>query len=138
MQDLIAWKNREDRKPLILLGARQVGKTYILKEFGRREFENIAYINCDNNAMVKDLFLTDYNVERILLTIGAITGVNIQAGKTLIVMPSVNENVIRSAHNIPGVKTALTNTLNVYDILNHDYFVVTKEAVEKIEEVYSK
>ena len=64
---------------------------------------------------------------------------NVKAdGKTLIVMPSVNENVIRSAHNIPGVKTALTNTLNVYDILNHDYFVVTKEAVEKIEEVYSK
>ena len=91
MQDLIAWKNREDRKPLILLGARQVGKTYILKEFGRREFENIAYINCDNNAMVKDLFLTDYNVERILLTIGAITGVNIQAGKTLIVMDEIQE-----------------------------------------------
>ena len=44
MQDLIAWKNREDRKPLILLGARQVGKTYILKEFGQREFENVAYI----------------------------------------------------------------------------------------------
>ena len=83
MQDLIAWKNREDRKPLILLGARQVGKTYILKEFGQREFENVAYINCDNNAMVKDLFATDYNIERILLTIGAITGVNIQAGKTL-------------------------------------------------------
>ena len=50
MQDLIAWKNREDRKPLILLGARQVGKTYILKEFGQREFENVAYINCDNNG----------------------------------------------------------------------------------------
>ena len=54
MQDLIAWKNRKDRKPLILLGARQVGKTYILKEFGQREFENVAYINCDNNAMAKD------------------------------------------------------------------------------------
>lgn len=91
MQDLIAWKNREDRKPLILLGARQVGKTYILKEFGQREFENVAYINCDNNAMVKDLFATDYNIERILLTIGAITGVNIQAGKTLIIMDEIQE-----------------------------------------------
>ena len=85
MQDLIAWKNREDRKPLILLGARQVGKTYILKEFGQREFENVAYINCDNNAMAKDLFASDYNIDRILLTIGAITGVNIEAGKTLII-----------------------------------------------------
>lgn len=91
MQDLIAWKNREDRKPLILLGARQVGKTYILKEFGQREFKNVAYINCDNNAMVKDLFATDYNIERILLTIGAITGVNIQAGKTLIIMDEIQE-----------------------------------------------
>ena len=71
MQDLIAWKNRKDRKPLILLGARQVGKTYILKEFGQREFENVAYINCDNNAMAKDLFASDYNIDRILLTIGA-------------------------------------------------------------------
>ena len=91
MQDLIAWKNRADRKPLILLGARQVGKTYILKEFGRREFENIAYINCDNNAMVKELFVADYNIERILFTIGAITGVTIQAGKTLIVMDEIQE-----------------------------------------------
>ena len=91
MQDLIAWKNREDRKPLILLGARQVGKTYILKEFGQREFENVAYINCDNNAMVKDLFATDYNIERILLTIGAITGVNVQAGNTLSIMDEIQE-----------------------------------------------
>ena len=59
-------------------------------------------------------------------------------GKALVVMPAVNENVIKSAHNIPGVKTTLVNTLNVYDILNYDKFVVTKEAVEKIEEVYSK
>ncbi len=91
MQDLIAWKNRADRKPLILLGARQVGKTYILKEFGRREYENVAYINCDNNAMVKDLFAPDYNMERIILTIGAITGVQIQPGKTLIIMDEIQE-----------------------------------------------
>ena len=69
MQDLIAWKNREDRKPLILLGARLVGKTYILKEFGQREFENVAYINCDNNAMAKDLFASYYHTDAILLTI---------------------------------------------------------------------
>lgn len=91
MQDLIAWKNRADRKPLILLGARQVGKTYILKEFGRQEFENVAYINCDNNVMVKDLFTPDYNTKRILLTIGAITGVNIQPRKTLIIMDEIQE-----------------------------------------------
>lgn len=91
MQDLIAWKNKKDRKPLILLGARQVGKTYILKEFGRREYENVAYVNCDNNAMVKDLFAPDYNIERIILTVGAITGINIQPGKTLIIMDEIQE-----------------------------------------------
>ena len=91
MQDLIAWRNKKDRKPLILLGARQVGKTYILKEFGRREYENVAYVNCDNNAMVKDLFAPDYNIERIILTIGAITGINIQPGKTLIIMDEIQE-----------------------------------------------
>lgn len=91
MQDLIAWKNKKDRKPLILLGARQVGKTYILKEFGRREYENVAYVNCDNNAMVKDLFAPDYNIERIILTVGAITGINIQPGKTLIIIDEIQE-----------------------------------------------
>lgn len=58
--------------------------------------------------------------------------------KALVVMSEVNTNVVKSANNIPGVKTTLTNALNVYDILNYDKFVVTKEAVEKIEEVYSK
>ena len=91
MQELIAWKDRRDRKQLILLGARQVGKTYVLKEFGRLEFESVAYINCDDNAMVKDLFAPDYDIDRILLTIGAITGVNIQAGKTLIIMDEIQE-----------------------------------------------
>ena len=63
MNDLVAWKHRTDRKPLVLLGARQVGKTYILKEFGRCEYENVAYINCDNNALVSDLFASDYNIK---------------------------------------------------------------------------
>lgn len=90
MQDLIAWKNRPDRKPLILLGARLVGNTYILKDFGRREYDNVAYINCDNNEMIKDLF-ADYNIERIILTLNAITGESITPGKTLIIMDEIQE-----------------------------------------------
>lgn len=90
MQDLIAWKNRADRKPLILLGARQVGKTYILKDFGRREYKNVAYINCDNNKIIKDLF-TDYNIERIILTLSAITGESIVPGQTLIIIDEIQE-----------------------------------------------
>lgn len=57
-------------------------------------------------------------------------------GKALIVMPAVDENVIKSARNIPGVKTTLVSTLNVYDVLNCDKFIVVTDAVAKIEEVY--
>lgn len=91
MKDLVAWKNRADRKPLILLGARQIGKTYILKEFGKREFKNVAYISCDNNAMVQDLFAPDYNIERIVLAISALTGVDVKAGETLIILDEIQE-----------------------------------------------
>ena len=56
--------------------------------------------------------------------------------KSLVVLPAPDVNVVRSAKNIPGVKTLYVNTLNVYDIFNHDNFIVTKEAVQKIEEVY--
>ncbi len=57
--------------------------------------------------------------------------------KALIVMAEKNEAVIKSANNIPGVETALVNTLNVYDILKYDKFIITKDAVEKVEEVYA-
>lgn len=63
---------------------------------------------------------------------------NIKASrKALVVTAEKNENVIKSARNIEGVQTALVNTLNVYDILNHDTFVITTDAVKKVEEVYA-
>ena len=63
---------------------------------------------------------------------------NVKAGKkALIVMADKDENVIRSAANIPGVKTVLVSTMNVYEIINHNNFIATKEAINKIEEVYS-
>ncbi|MEN1762163.1 50S ribosomal protein L4 [Anoxynatronum sibiricum] len=58
-------------------------------------------------------------------------------GKALIVMEQVNDSVIRSARNIPGIQTTLVNTLNVYDILKYDRFIITRNAVEKVEEVYA-
>ena len=62
---------------------------------------------------------------------------NIKAGKkALIVMAEKDENVVKSAANIPGVRTALVGTMNVYEIINHESFIVTQEAVKKIEEVY--
>lgn len=92
LEQLKAWKNKEHRKPLVLSGARQVGKTYILKRFGEQEFSNVAYINCDDNEMAKDLFTQDYNIQRIVLAIGAITRQSIEAGKTLIILDEIQES----------------------------------------------
>ena len=91
LKQLVAWKKRPDRKPLILLGARQVGKTHILREFGRSHYKYMAYVNCDNNLLVRDLFAPDYDMKRILLSVGAITGVPIEPGNTLIVFDEIQE-----------------------------------------------
>lgn len=91
IEQLKEWKNKEHRKPLILAGARQVGKTYILKHFGEQEFYNVAYINCDDNDKAKDLFVSDYDMQRIVLAIGAITQQPIVAGKTLIILDEIQE-----------------------------------------------
>ncbi|MFV0585399.1 MAG: ATP-binding protein [Parabacteroides gordonii] len=92
IEQLKEWKNKERRKPLILAGARQVGKTYILKKFGEQEFTNVAYINCDDNELAKDLFAQDYDMQRIILAIGAITQQSIEAGKTLIILDEIQES----------------------------------------------
>lgn len=91
INELIKWKESPDRKPLILLGARQVGKTYILKYFGNTCYKNVAYINCDNNARVKDLFAEDYDTARIILNISAITKETIVPGETLIILDEIQE-----------------------------------------------
>ena len=88
---LLAWKNNPSRKPLIVMGARQVGKTYLLQQFGNNHYDHVAYINCDNNPRVANLFAEDYDMERIILAIGAITGVPIIAGKTLIILDEIQE-----------------------------------------------
>ena len=86
-------KSKENpfRKPLILTGARQVGKTYILKEFGAQEYENVAYINCDGNSEIADIFADDYDMRRVLMVIGAISKQPIMAGKTLIILDEIQE-----------------------------------------------
>ena len=87
---LLEWKDLPDRKPLILLGARQVGKTYILKQFGEREFGNMVYVNCHNNAFMENLF-TDFDINRIVYQIGVHTGQKITPGKTLLVLDEIQE-----------------------------------------------
>lgn len=91
LQRLLTWKDQSDRKPLILLGARQVGKTWLMKELGHRAFDSVAYINCDEEPLAKELFKDDYNIPRMLLTIQGITGVKVVPGKTLIVFDELQE-----------------------------------------------
>lgn len=68
-----------------------MGKTYILKEFGKREYKHVAYINCDNNPDVAGLFAEDYDMKRVLLVIGALTGQPIIPGETLIILDEIQE-----------------------------------------------
>lgn len=88
---LKAWKESENRKPLILLGARQVGKTWLMKAFGDACYKSVAYINCDAEPLAKALFTADYNVERILFSIQAITGVKPEPAETLIIFDEIQE-----------------------------------------------
>ena len=90
-ESLLKWKASPARKPLILEGARQVGKTYILKEFGRNEYDNLIYINCDNNAFMRTLFEQDFDMERILRAISAYSFQSIVPGKTLIFIDEIQE-----------------------------------------------
>lgn len=92
MEKLIQWKNKKNRKPLIIKGARQVGKTWLMKEFGKRYFKNTAYINFDNNSRLKDLFEQDYDIERILMAINIESGVKVDARDTLIIFDEIQEN----------------------------------------------
>lgn len=87
---LLEWKASASRKPLILQGARQVGKSWILKEFGRNEYSHVAYISCDNEPMAEALF-ADYDTARILRSIEAISGVPVIPDKTLIVLDEIQE-----------------------------------------------
>ncbi|MCI7767691.1 MAG: 50S ribosomal protein L4 [Oscillospiraceae bacterium] len=83
--------------------------------------------------VLDNITMNEFKTKDMVKMLGAVGA----QGKALIVMPEVDAKVIKSAANIPGVKTALVNTINVYDILNYDKFVVVKDAVAKIEEVYA-
>ena len=91
LKDLIAWKNSPYRKPLILKGVRQVGKTWILKEFGNRCYENTAYFNFDENEEYKQFFETSKDVNRILQNLMFASGQSIKPEKTLIIFDEVQD-----------------------------------------------
>ena len=88
---LIEWKNDPERKPLVLEGARQVGKTWLLKEFGQNEYQNLVYVNFHDDPEAQEIFRVDLKVDRIMYLLESITNQKITAGKTLIFMDEIQE-----------------------------------------------
>ena len=117
LNDLLKWKNSNYRKPLILKGVRQVGKTWILKEFGKRYYENTAYFNFDENEEYKQFFETTKDVNRILQNLMMVSEQKIIPEKTLIIFDEVQDcpNVINSmkyfCENAPQYHIACAGSL---------------------------
>ena len=88
---LIKWKDNKRRKPLILTGVRQCGKTHALKEFGSLYFEDVCYINFEANTMYSDIFEYDFDVKRILREIEMVEGCEINVGRTLLIFDEIQE-----------------------------------------------
>lgn len=90
-KELSDWKNSADRKPLIIQGARQVGKTWLMEEFGRKEFSQTVYLNFESSERLKNIFLADFNIARIISVIEIETGKIIDAANTLIIFDEIQE-----------------------------------------------
>lgn len=92
LSKLLKWKEKKHRKPLLMTGVRQCGKTYIIREFGKKEFESMAYFNFDGNAGLKSIFDFDFDVERIVDELANIVyGDKIISGKTLVVFDEIQD-----------------------------------------------
>ena len=85
LQQLIEWKNSEDRKPMVLKGARQVGKTWLMKEFGKSCYKHFVYFNFDEEDELKSVFKTNKDPKRIIELLSMISNEKIEPGNTLIV-----------------------------------------------------
>ena len=91
LERLKEWKEKPNRKPLIIRGARQVGKTWVMKEFGKTFFEKVAYVNFDSNTRMQQVFDGEINIERIVLAISAETGISVNPENTLLIFDEVQE-----------------------------------------------
>jgi len=86
---LVQWKDSETRKPLVIMGARQVGKTWLMKEFGNICYEKVAYVSFYNNKRMAAVFEDDYDVNRILMNLNIECGITVTAGDTLIILDEI-------------------------------------------------
>jgi predicted AAA+ superfamily ATPase len=91
IDEMIVWKNSKNRKPLIIQGARQVGKTWLMKEFGKREFEQIIYLNFEGSSRLRNLFSIDFNIDRIIAVIEIETSQKINPENTLLIFDEIQE-----------------------------------------------
>lgn len=96
---LIKWKQSGNRKPLLIRGARQVGKTWLMKAFGREEYTQCAYVNFESNKTLKNIFTDDFDIRRIITALQIETGVTIDTSNTLIILDEIQE--------APGALTSL-------------------------------
>ena len=91
MQELKNWKNKRDRKPLIIRGARQVGKTWLMKEFGKNEYTKTAYVNFESSKLLRTLFVVDFDIKRVITALQIESGIQIDAKNTLIIFDEIQE-----------------------------------------------
>ena len=103
LQNLIKWKNNSQRKPLIIRGTRQVGKTWLMKEFGKREYKKIAYINFENSKVLQSLFNQNFEIDRI------ITALQIESNTT------IDKNTLIILDEIQEAKGAITSLKYFYE-----------------------
>jgi uncharacterized protein len=113
MKSLVEWKNTPDRMPLIIKGARQVGKTWLMKEFSRQYFDKTAYINFEKNERMKSLFSGDFSLDRILKGLSIESGVTIEPEQTLIILDEIQE-----------VPSALQSLKYFSEDERHAYFII--------------
>ncbi len=91
INDLYKWKSKKNKKPLIIEGARQVGKTWLMKEFGKEAYDNVVYINFDSNTQMTNLFSLDYNIERLIKGLELYSNEKILPTSTLIIFDEIQE-----------------------------------------------
>jgi predicted AAA+ superfamily ATPase len=132
LQEFNRWKNKANRKPLIVNGARQVGKTWLLHEFARTQYAKEAYLVCRKNSLIKQLFSQDFDIERILRGLRAITSVDITPGDTLIILDEVQEvpEILESLkyfnEEAPGYHIAVAGSLLGISLHNNVSYPVGK------------
>ena len=130
MLELIRWKNKTDRKPLFIRGARQVGKTWLIKEFGNNEYDNLAYIDFETTKSLQTLFEQNFDKDRIFTAIQIQTGVTVDSNTLLVFDEIQSAPLAMSAikhfyENVPDIDIIVASSLagNVFDTKEDIYYV---------------